>query len=781
MTFGTRICILAAIAGCLAAAVAAGWSVSYDLAAFLPEGTTPEQRILRERFGQGPGTQVIYGVLPDASYGTATAIAAQLRGHPLVRRVFAEPPDFGLTDVPRVLTQSQFLLAEMPEDQAGWKRVLEARLADALLGDEQVAALISADPLLATTGALEGTGGNAPRFGDGDDRYLLILSSVPAFDGGAQAQLVEAIRAAANSAGVPNVALYGPGAYSADLQRAVRREATWFSLLASLGLVGLLLWRFRSVAVVAAISLPMLVGAAAGALAVTLSFGQVHGIAIAFGFTLLGVAVDYPLHTFSKAGRAEEVWPTLRIGVATTAVAYAVLLFGGSPGLSQLGLFAVVGVACAALATAWMRTQKSSPRHGASAGVLETDDCGAGREGRSNASMHAILANVRAVKSRLSRRPPAMGHEPAPLSNGPWIVVLLVALALLLFRSPFSDDLAALTPIPSDVLAADAKLRERMGANDMRHLVVVEHKDLEAVLQGTEAVARNLEDVRQAGALQSHQHVARLLPSSATQERRGAALDSFVANGGTALGSPFANAAQSVGYATDAFDPFHARAMAATTELRPLTRERLRADADLASFVDTHLYFAGGVWKSLVFLGGIRDHAVVTSRLQTLENVDVVDLHRASASLVGGLRTRLLTLLGCALIAMSGLLWLLTRDVERSAWVLGTVAACMALAAAATAHLRGSVSPFDLMALALVAGLVLDYSLFCSKPVEDQRDHAETRRAVSICALSSLIVFGLLSLSSIPVLGGIGTTVAVGVIAGYLLAQFGVQRSRSNG
>ena len=735
MTLRVRIAILVTLAACLAAVSAARLTVSYDLTAFLPEATTAEQQVLKERFGQGPGAQAIYAVLPDASAEAAAVLATRLRDSPLVRRVLSDAPAVGLADLPAVLAESQFLLADLPESQAGWHDVLEARLLDAMLGDDDAIALIAADPLLAAAGALAGAAGSAPRFTHGKDRHLLIFGSAPAFDGGAQAQLVEAIRAEAATAGIPGIALYGPGVYSADLQRAVRREATWFSLIAGCGLVGLLLWHFRSVSVVAAVSTPMLVGAAAGALVVTLFFGQVHGIAIAFGFTLLGVVVDYPLHTFSHLAHPQGVWPTLRIGVVTTAMAYAVFLLGGNAGLAQLGLFAVVGVACAALATAWIRTENETahPREHA-------------REPR-----NAVV-----------------------LLNWPWALVLLVALPLLLLRPPFSDDVGTLTPIPADVLAADAEIRERLGASDMRHLVAVQHRDLEIVLQSTEGVARILDDARQAGTLRGHQHVAGLLPSLATQQRRRDALDRFVAAGATSRG-PFADAARALGYTAEAFEPFDARAVATVAAQHPLTRDHLRADADLAAFVDTHLFKAGadGLWKSLVFLRGIADHDALARLFDGVPNVEFLDLKRASTSLVGDFRTRLLTVLGCALGAMAGLLWLLTRDVRRTLWVFGTVAAALALAAAATATLRGAVSPFDLMALALVVGLVVDYSLFSSKSAASARDSADTRRAVTICAASSLLVFGLVSLSSIPVLSGIGTTVTAGVVVGYLLARFG--------
>jgi hypothetical protein len=78
-----------------------------------------------------------------------------------------------------------------------------------------------------------------------------------------------------------------------------------------------------------------------------------HGITLAFGFTLIGVAQDYPIHLFSHQQRrrcadsARTLWPTLATGVASTCVAYLAFLFSGVRGLAQPSAFAVVGLAIA--------------------------------------------------------------------------------------------------------------------------------------------------------------------------------------------------------------------------------------------------------------------------------------------------------------------------------------------------------------------------------------------------------------------------------------------------
>jgi len=125
------------------------------------------------------------------------------------------------------------------------------------------------------------------------------------------------------------------------------------------------------------------------------------------------------------------------------------------------------------------------------------------------------------------------------------------------------------------------------------------------------------------------------------------------------------------------------------------------------------------------------------------------------------------------MLAIGALLFFWTRQPQRVLWLFGSLLAAVMLSALGSALLRSSLSLFDLIALTLVAGLGLDYGLFFSRVARSAQEDAATANAVLICALSSLLVFGTLSLSSIPVLEGIGTTVAIGVTCAYLLARFG--------
>ena len=94
------------------------------------------------------------------------------------------------------------------------------------------------------------------------------------------------------------------------------------------------------------------------------------------------------------------------------------------------------------------------------------------------------------------------------------------------------------------------------------------------------------------------------------------------------------------------------------------------------------------------------------------------------------------------------------------------VAAPLAAAVLATCALLALVgvelSIFHLVGLLLVVALGSNYALFFDRDVESGRDRARTLVSLLFAATTTVIGFGVLASSRIPVLSAIGTTVALG-------------------
>ena len=93
-----------------------------------------------------------------------------------------------------------------------------------------------------------------------------------------------------------------PGAMAVRGRHLVAGDARTLSIASMVGVLAILAWVYRSPVVVALCVFPALCGLLAGVLIVDAAFGSLHAIALAFGATLLGEAVDYPSYLLTQVG-----------------------------------------------------------------------------------------------------------------------------------------------------------------------------------------------------------------------------------------------------------------------------------------------------------------------------------------------------------------------------------------------------------------------------------------------------------------------------------------------
>src|SRR6185312_15847652 len=135
----------------------------------------------------------------------------------------------------------------------------------------------------------------------------------------------------------------------------------WIGRISTVGFIALLLLAYRSISSLLLSALPIASAALAGIAALTVAFSEVHGITLAFGFTLLGVAQEYPIRVLShrRAGEdalqsVRDLWPLLLTAIASACIAYLAFYASGVAGLQQLAVFTIVGLLVAGLSTRYL-------------------------------------------------------------------------------------------------------------------------------------------------------------------------------------------------------------------------------------------------------------------------------------------------------------------------------------------------------------------------------------------------------------------------------------------
>ena len=758
-----RAWLLAAWCGLLVAGVA--WVqyrlvVSADLRLFMPAPRTEAQKLLVQNIGESPASRLLLLTLSGDDPGklahSSNTLAAGL----------ARRPEFGLIAngnqaplaIPDPLLPYRYLLTDSFDAQPLDAQRLTEALADRIADMSSPAAgyieeWLPRDPTLEV---LHLGSRWQPRFEphrvndvwftrDGRRALLLAETRAAAFDPDGQARafqaLLEEMMLAVRHSSV-TMSVSGSGYFSTVIRSRTQSEAAWFGTIATAGLI-LLMWvAYRNLAYTLLGALPLLSGALAGLAAVSALFDSVHGITLAFGFTLIGVAQDYPIHLFSHLEPGEpalktarKVWPPLATGVASTCIAYLAFLVSGVVGLAQLACLTVTGLVVAGLTTRFLLPRVIA--------VPSRDPAGS-----------AHLAKLNDLIQRL----------PHPLLL--MAIIPAAAAAVLVWRTNgfWQNDLSKLTPVPPKLLQADVELRHELATPDLRHLLVVSAASEDAVLTGLESLEPALDGAVRKGSLGSYDHAARYLPSVARQRARQAALPNAVN-----LRAMLNTALQDAPFEDGLFEPFLEDVVRAKVYV-PLTRAQL-AGTPLAPRLDSLLFAREGRWYGLVSLFDVRDPAAVAALTSVAPGaITFLDLKSASEELVASQRSHIILCLEIAALLLVAIIWLALRKLKRALRVLAPMVLTTLLILAVLRLCDVSLNLFHLISLVLAAGLGLDYALFFEHAAADPAEQKRTLHALMICASSTLLVFALLALSTVPVLQAIGVTVTLGVICNFVLA-----------
>ncbi|HPF27009.1 MAG TPA: MMPL family transporter [Steroidobacteraceae bacterium] len=747
-------------------------TIGTDLRLFMPAASNAEERFLLQEIGESPGSRLLLIAIQGASVSRLAQLSTELTdaltmaeasGQRLFPLVANGDPERNA--IPEHLLPYRYLLTDAATRGALETPALRVALTERLrdLASPAAGAIepwIARDPTLEALHLadewlpakepqrLQGVWFDAA----GQTALLVAQTQAAAFDPPRQAEALARLEsefAAASAGSAATVTVSGPGAFAVLMQHRVSSEAGALGAIASASILLLLFWAYRDLRTVLTGLLPLLSAALVGLAVVTLGFGQVHGITLAFGFTLLGVAQDYPIHLFSHRrpgesaiATANRIWRPLTIGVASTCVAYLAFLVAGVPGLAQLAWFTVAGLLTAGLTTRYLlpRLLPSAPRDPSAAPAFARFATAVGRW-------------------------PRLGWLPLPLAGAAAVSIFLSATPL------WENDLSTLTPVPAELLLQDAQLRRELGAPDVRYLVVVHGASAEAALARTEQQQPLLERLVERGVVGSFDNAAKYLPSPAIQLQRRAALPDA-----ERLQASLAEATHDLPFTDDAFAPFLADVRTAR-ELAPLDISAL-AGTPLELRVGGMLFERENNWISVTTFSDVRDPAALAAGLADAgEHVSLIDMKRASESLVIRQRDHILTSLGTAALVLTLLIALTLRKIRRAVSILSPMLVTTIVTVAVLQLAGISLGLFHLVALALAAGLGLDYALFFEHSPVATEEQRRTLHAVLLCATSTLLVFVLLGSSSVPVLRSIGITVAVGVTCNFLLA-FLVARAR---
>jgi predicted exporter len=135
-------------------------------------------------------------------------------------------------------------------------------------------------------------------------------------------------------------------------------------------------------------------------------------------------------------------------------------------------------------------------------------------------------------------------------------------------------------------------------------------------------------------------------------------------------------------------------------------------------------------------------------------------------------RNETLRLLGWGVLAIGLVLLAGLRAPVTVLRVMLPIGSAIVVVAALLYALGERFSLFHLASFLLVIGLGLDYALFFNRRDGTLAERGRTVFGLLVCSTTTILVFGVLALSQIPVLRAIGLTTALGSLACLLFSAF---------
>ncbi|MBT7443215.1 MAG: hypothetical protein HN790_04535 [Methylococcales bacterium] len=536
-----------------------------------------------------------------------------------------------------------------------------------------------------------------------------------------------------------NVRLLSTGAiyYAAAGVASAKQEISTIGLGSLLGVIILVVLVFKSIRPLGFAVLSVSVGVMFGLSACLLIFGGVHLMTLIFGASLIGVSIDYTFHYFTERSAVahDQVIPNIRagltLGLVSSCIGYLALSAAPFPGLQQMAAFSSVGLIAAFFSVViWyprlvtMQIKPLSP---------------------------VLLRRVVAV-SMFWRRLPLTGVYVL-------VSVLLMTSVGILFFANSNDDVRGLQHRPADLLQQDNKIKSIMKLSVANQFYLVTAHSAEAVLAKQKQMLPVLAELKRDGALGGYVALLDMIPDASTQNHAYQILR-------TEMLSPtsvFMKYFNQLG-----FDDLFIETM--RQQYRHKQPQLLTVDHWQNSSLVSQFPF--------LWLGKIQDQFVAVVALTDVQDLNAL----ASAELPDGVQfvdyvedisnvfAKYRDLVTLLVIAAYGIILLLLIIRYRWLQVLliilpPVLAAVLSLAILTLAGV--ALNLFMMLALMLVLGIGIDYTLFLTEHPESQ---STTLVAILLSAVTTMLSFGLLALSDMPVLQGIGLVVLLGIFFSTVFA-----------
>ncbi len=539
--------------------------------------------------------------------------------------------------------------------------------------------------------------------------------------------------------------------HSAETAATAKQEITLVSVGSTIGIIMLFLFAFSSPKPLI-LSLTSIVFGCISATVIThFLFSQIHIFTLVFGASLIGVTIDYSLHFFvglyhqnqktTAIKTIEGIFPEILAGLITSLVGFSCLMQSTLPGLDQIAVFSVVG-----LASAWLFVVVVYPatyrRHYNP--IKHSVD-----------NRHRYLYQLAIIFFGFWRK---IGVRNVTLA---YFMVVTISSVILIQHIQWSTDIRSLNVSSKNLLAEELRVSEVLSLQTSSQFFVVTGSSPEQLLQEEESFLEKLDPLKNTSAIKTYDATSLYLPSKNKQYENYQLLRNTLFSDSRKAESFLHSVGMSPRFINDYTEAF-----------KPKKNHPLELDTWLASASPEQAMLwlgkTNGKYISIIALRNVTDVSPLKTLADNEPNVLFVDKVANISTSLNTQRSQASALLILAYLVIALFMLLKYRKFQSLSIVAVPLSATI-LTLTVLSVFNLEIGLFHIFGLFLVLGLGMDYGIFLAG---SSNECSRSFIAILLSALTSCLSFGLLSLSSIPMIHAFGITILLGSLLNLLIVPF---------
>ncbi|OCG32724.1 hypothetical protein A9G34_04310 [Gilliamella sp. Choc4-2] len=524
--------------------------------------------------------------------------------------------------------------------------------------------------------------------------------------------------------------------YSDNASLAAKEDISTIGSLSIIGIIILIIIVFRSVIPILLSLLSIFIGIVCGAVAVLTIFGEIHVMTLVMSTSVIGITIDYSLHYLTERllhGNQDSTYVslkkllvTLTIALCSSLIAYLILLIAPFPGLKQLSVFAIFGLIGAFLTVIFwypFLTPKLPARENVASRFL---------------TFWLNLWQNKGVQ---------------------WSMILsaIIFIGYGINNLTIDDDIGKLQALPVQLQKEEQAIIDITHQTTDQKWFIVFGDTAEQTLQRLEQFLPKLEQAKQAGLFKQYQSIN--LPSIAKQQQNIELVDQYMPE--------IISSLKQIGIETQLLN---------LNDTKTLITPTLWENSEISQGRKLlWLTQKNGKSATLIPISGINKLDKI--RELSYENKGVYWLDRRTEfnNMFTNYRIHLSQLLTGAVVIICSCFVFHNRKYGLKTALKSVLPTLLSIGIALSVHgiINQALNLFSMLALILVIGIGIDYSLFLSNYKSQTRS---ALLAVTMAALTTLLSFGLLIISHTNAIMGFGLVLTSGILAAFLFAPLAIKK-----